>query len=127
MECCPAGCAKRTCQINVLVNNAGSAASHRYWNTRAGCIPCVSNRIILPSLVGFEETVIKATDNVDFSIGAIVGYGGEETSCRHWGACNPTIGSNIVNVSGVEDIRAGIEAAKNIDLIDVGRVSRARV
>src|SRR3954447_13269065 len=102
MECCPAGCAKRTCQINVLVNNAGSAASHRHWNTCAGCVPCVSKRIILPGLIGFEEAAVEATDNIDFSIGAIVGYGGEETSCRHICALGPTVRRDIVNVSGVE-------------------------
>src|SRR5438874_12468688 len=116
MECCPAGCAKRTSQINVLVNNAGSAASHRHWNTCAGCVPCVSNRIILPGLIGFVEAAVEATDNVNFSIGAIVGHGGEETSYRHCGACSPTIRRDIVNGSGVDDIRARVEGAKKIGL-----------
>src|SRR5436190_9189323 len=120
MECCPASGAKRTYQINVLVNNAGCAASHRHWNARAGCIPCVSDRIILPSLVRFEETVIKATDDVDFSIGAVVGHGREETSCGHICALGPTVRRDIVNVSGAKDIGASIETAKNIDLIDAG-------
>jgi len=119
---------KAASEINELTDDAGAAASLGYGIGRSRGVPRIGAWIILPNLVSIRtKDIEETTDNVDLSVAAVVSNSREETRLGHWRACGPGVRSDIVDVSRVEAVEVGIQAAKNIYLVGVTRVRRARI
>src|SRR5437667_1364285 len=119
---------KASSEINELTDDAGAAASLGYGIGRSRGVPRIGAWIILPNLVSIQtKDIEETTDNVDLSVAAVVSNIREETRLWHWRPCSPAVRGDIVDVSRVEGVEVDIQAAKNIYLVGVSRVRRARI
>jgi hypothetical protein len=116
-----------TSQIQELAYNAVAGAAHRYGNGCSRRVPRIGNRVILPSLISFTEARIEPAGDVDFAVTRIVSCAREIAAIGHRRGGCPTVCSDIVNIGGVKDTGVHIQAAENINLVDIGRVGRARI
>src|SRR4026207_286809 len=117
--------AKGTLQIHVLAYQADSATAHWHRNVRSRAgVPSISNRIIDPGCIGFQEVDINAAGNVNQATRGVVYGGREKPFPRHGCACGPSVRGNIVDVSCIgRKERSAVDTSEEIDLVQVKAIN----
>lgn len=88
-----------TCQIHILTYNAVSGAPERRRNGRSGSIPSVSDRVVFPSSISFDEAGIKTTGNVNLVVAPVIYRTREIPRAGHISAHRPSATGNVVDLS----------------------------
>ena len=112
--------------VDELAGNAAPTACQWARHVCPCCVPSICNRVVFPSLTGWVDASVKATDNVNFAVGIVVGRARGAPGIRHRSALRPSVRGDVVDLRGVENVHRG-EAAEDINLVDVRSVSCPRI